>query len=424
MVIRRIFTHEGDFILNIQEYQVSIYYYQKSGLLMHFHTELLPEIKQEEKIRVLMVINSNPISLLAKKYLERQGQILVTSTDSGILAIDLIKRDSFDVVMSDYDLLDMDAISFHTKIQELGFKIPFLIFNITDTSRKLLEEFDKNPLPGKDIEPDISIIFNEQSQKILQSVELHRVRNRLEVYSRHLEELVGEQTRQLQIAQRFAVIGEIATMIGHDMRNPLQVITNSHYLLKQKVKSMSPEESGILTKYGILDLFTRINDETHYLNKIVSDLQDYAREISLEKVRLNPANIIDQVLLSLSFPDTIIIHKELDPDIVILIDPILLTRVMKNLIINAIQAMEKGGTLTIKTQPSSDSIRIIISDTGIGIPPGSESRIFDPLFTTKPKGTGLGLSVTKRLIEVHGGSIMLEKTSDKGTTFVVTLPVS
>ncbi|NLV25589.1 MAG: hypothetical protein GXY48_00215 [Methanomicrobiales archaeon] len=391
---------------------------------MHFHTELLPEIKQEEKIRVLMVINSNPISLLAKKYLERQGQILVTSTDSGILAIDLIKRDSFDVVMSDYDLLDMDAISFHTKIQELGFKIPFLIFNITDTSRKLLEEFDKNPLPGKDIEPDISIIFNEQSQKILQSVELHRVRNRLEVYSRHLEELVGEQTRQLQIAQRFAVIGEIATMIGHDMRNPLQVITNSHYLLKQKVKSMSPEESGILTKYGILDLFTRINDETHYLNKIVSDLQDYAREISLEKVRLNPANIIDQVLLSLSFPDTIIIHKELDPDIVILIDPILLTRVMKNLIINAIQAMEKGGTLTIKTQPSSDSIRIIISDTGIGIPPGSESRIFDPLFTTKPKGTGLGLSVTKRLIEVHGGSIMLEKTSDKGTTFVVTLPVS
>jgi signal transduction histidine kinase len=97
---------------------------------------------------------------------------------------------------------------------------------------------------------------------------------------------------------------------------------------------------------------------------------------------------------------------------------------MENVIINALQAMEKGGTLTLKSKKDKEGFSIMVSDTGGGIPPESVPKIFDPLYTTKPKGTGLGLSVTKRLIEAHGGTITLVETSPAGTTFKVSLPAS
>jgi Signal transduction histidine kinase len=86
--------------------------------------------------------------------------------------------------------------------------------------------------------------------------------------------------------------------------------------------------------------------------------------------------------------------------------------------------MEKGGILTLKISRVKENVCIMISDTGVGIPPESLSKIFEPLYTTKPKGTGLGLAVTKRLVEAHGGTITLVNTSSEGTTFEVTLPAS
>ena len=386
--------------------------------------EFLSAITSGEKFQVLFVISSKSLGQVSKSYLERPGLLNVTVCPSGNLAQDLVRNTPYDVILSDYDLDDMDAITLHLKLQQFDQKKPFLLFNITDRDREILETFAENPVPNSPAEHDVSIIFNEQAQKIAQSVELFRTRNRLELYTRHLEELVEERTRQLQVAQRFAVIGELATMIGHDMRNPLQVITNMQYLLDMRMQKMTKDESDILHRYGIPDIFDRIETEIQYLNKIISDLQDYAREVNPEKSRINLKTFFEDLIQKISPPPSILIQKEIESDAAISLDPHLLTRVMENLINNAIQAMEHGGTLTLTSHISKDNLIITIRDTGTGISLDSQPRIFDPLYTTKPKGTGLGLSVTRRLIEAHGGKISLIETSPGGTTFEVTLPVS
>lgn len=383
-----------------------------------------PDTSLGERFQVLFVISSPDIAVLSQKYLELSDLLSVTISHNGQEALAFVQKRSYDVILSDYDLDDMDAITLHINLERIGQKKPFLLFSIPDRDRDILIDYAQDPQKHVDNEHDVYIIFNEQIQKIVQSVELFRARNRLELYARHLEELVEERTKQLQIAERFAIIGELATMIGHDMRNPLQVITNMQYLLEMKISKMHQDEAFVLVKHGIPEIFNRIRTEVLYLNKIVSDLQDYARDIHPEVSIVNPILVMDEILKNISIPDNIQVIKKIESDFLISGDPFLLTRVLENLINNAIQAMEKGGILTLKISRAKENVCIMISDTGVGIPPESLSKIFEPLYTTKPKGTGLGLAVTKRLVEAHGGTITLVNTSSEGTTFEVTLPAS
>lgn len=370
------------------------------------------------EILKILLINTDPnLAQLSKKILEQSSQLSIITTGTGNTALSLTKEYRFDAVVSDYDMPDMNGIDLHRALQREGTNIPFILFTVPESeSIKHEQILNLNNTPSE--------IFVDLSHKIRQAVELHRTRNRLELYSKHLEELVEERTRQLREAQRFSVIGELSTMIGHDMRNPLQVITNMNYLLTRKISKMDPNEAAILQKHGIPDLFSRINSETQYLNKIVSDLQNYAREVKLSTVPTNPGVFLDELLGSIVVPSEISVQKNYQSTLTVTIDPTLFRRVMENLIVNAIQAMEQGGVLTLNTTELNGLMSITISDTGVGIPPSVKDRIFEPLFTTKSKGTGLGLPVCKRLVEAHGGTISVKDTSPDGTTFEVILPVT
>lgn len=382
-----------------------------------------PVVDPGEILKVLLVDPEPRLARLSQMNLERSGNISILIAATGHEALIHVQRESFDAVVSDYDMPDMNGIDLHRALQQGGFKIPFILFTVPGDGRALLEAINEHAdfYLNRDAPPDK--VYIDLSQKIRQAVELYRTRNRLELYSKHLEELVEQRTRELREVQRFAVIGELATMIGHDMRNPLQVITNMHYLLSRKVSSMPPEEALILRKHGIPDLFARIGSETQYLNKIVSDLQDYAREVNLQTVRVDPGEFLNDLLGSIPLPDQVTVIKRFEPGIEISVDPVLLRRVMENLIINAIQAMERGGVLTLTTGEVHGLISMTVSDTGTGITEDAQSRIFEPLFTTKSKGTGFGLPVSKRLVEAHGGNIVLKETSPEGSTFEVTLPL-
>lgn len=375
-----------------------------------------------EVIKVLLIDPDVALLQLSRVSLEFTRRISVQVAITGQEALVLLHDHPFDAVVSDYDMPDMNGIDLHRGIQEKGIKIPFIFFTVPDEVKNLY----KNQGGGSDYQipkgsfPDD--VYGDLSQKIFQAVELYRTRNRLELYSKHLEELVEERTRQLREAQRFAVIGELSTMIGHDMRNPLQVITNLNYLLTRKITQMDPGEVATLQKYGIPDLFSRIGIETQYLNKIVSDLQNYAREVNPKKTLIDPGKFLNELLGSMPLSEQISIRKEFQNDLLISVDPTLFRRVMENLIINAIQSMELGGILTLRTSNENDIISITVSDTGSGIPVEAQERIFEPLFTTKSKGTGLGLPVCKRLVEMHGGTISLKETSPAGTSFEVLLP--
>jgi PAS domain S-box-containing protein len=253
----------------------------------------------------------------------------------------------------------------------------------------------------------------------------------LKEYSEHLEEKVEERTNQLKEAQeqllkteKLAAIGEVAAIVGHDLRNPLQVITNALYLSGKKSKFISITEKEILEKHGFFDLRSGLKEQVEYMDKIVSDLQDYARPMKPMPVEIGLHQLIKKTLSSLIVPENVrvsIVIEEGFPKL--MLDPILMQRVFSNLITNAVQAMRDGGQLTIRASKKGETALISVEDAGVGIPDENLSKLFTPLFTTKAKGQGFGLPVCKRMMEVHGGTITVKSKGGKGSTFTVEIPL-
>ena len=250
-----------------------------------------------------------------------------------------------------------------------------------------------------------------------------RAEDKLQSYSEHLEELVEERTSQLKDAERMAGIGETAAMIGHDLRNPLQGLQYVVDLQKMRTERISPEERGVQDWENVAVLFDRISEQVFYMDKIVGDLQDYARPITPEHEALSVGQLISDVLESIPHADGVRIVTNI-PDLRVMADPHLMRRVFGNLILNAIQAMPDGGTLTVSASAEDGSVAIRVHDTGGGVSDELKGKLFKPLFTGKAKGTGLGLAVVKRIIDAHGGTISFESVKGMGTTFTVTLPSS
>jgi len=259
----------------------------------------------------------------------------------------------------------------------------------------------------------VGIFARDTTERRLMEEELER-------YSQHLQELVEEKTKQLRDAERLTAIGETATMVGHDLRNPLQVIINTVFLARIEVEDAPEELRKKLEEYGIPGMFDTIDKQVDYMNKIVSDLQDFARDM---KPRVTKSNLNDLIkdAIPLALPSNIIINKELAVESAFF-DSYMMRRVMNNLITNAIQAMPNGGTLTVKAFVEGDQTVINVQDTGVGIPEEFKPKLFKPLSTTKSIGTGMGLAVVKRFVVAHNGTIDVESEVGKGSTFIIRLP--
>jgi len=249
--------------------------------------------------------------------------------------------------------------------------------------------------------------------------ERKKTERKLEEYSKHLEELVEERTRQLKDSERLAAIGQTAGMVGHDIRNPLQAIIGDVYLAKGDVFSLKKSDK----KESLQESLAAIEKNTEYINKIVADLQDFARPLKPVPQETDLEAIFNELLLKNRKPENIKASSHVTKDAKkLMVDPILLNRIIGNLITNAVQAMPNGGILTINAHRETDNIVITVKDTGVGIPDEVKPRLFTPLFTTKSKGQGFGLAVVKRMTEALDGTVTLESQEDKGATFTVTLP--
>lgn len=242
----------------------------------------------------------------------------------------------------------------------------------------------------------------------------------LKRYAAHLKELVEEQTAKLREKERLAAIGETAAMVGHDLRNPLQSIMNIAYLMEQEGSSLPPDKREALSKW-----IKRLRDNVAYMDKIVSDLQDFTRPFNAKKEEVDLGQLFKDLLDELKIPKDVQVDIEIKPGAErALTDPQILKRILHNLVNNALQAMPDGGTLTLAASLSGGELRIEVRDTGVGMDEETLKRIFTPLFTTKAKGTGLGLAVCKRLVEGLGGRIEVKSSKGAGTTFMLVLPAS
>jgi PAS domain S-box-containing protein len=230
---------------------------------------------------------------------------------------------------------------------------------------------------------------------------------------------VREAAKQLRVAERLAAIGATAGMVGHDIRNPLQAIVSDVYLLKLDLASLPEME----TKQSITESLESIEENITYINKIVADLQDYARPLYPETSLVDLPRLICSVIDPLKIPENINLRFEASEVSTLETDATFLKRVLTNLIINAVQAMPDGGDLTINAKVKGKKCQIIIQDTGVGIPEKVKPKLFTPMVTTKSKGQGLGLAVVKRLVEALNGAVTFESVENKGTKFIVSLPL-
>jgi PAS domain S-box-containing protein len=226
----------------------------------------------------------------------------------------------------------------------------------------------------------------------------------------------------LKNAERLAGIGETAAMIGHDLRNPLQVLQYVVDLQRLRIEQIPSEQRGPDDWERESELFDKINEQVFYMNKIVGDLQDFARPIVPENEEVDIKGLIEDVISSLPPTDGVHIEEQI-PNLHVIADPHLLHRVFANLLLNAVQAMPGGGELKVSAFSEDGAIAVRVSDTGTGIHEDFKDKLFKPLFTGKAKGTGLGLAVVKRIVEAHGGEIIVESEVGKGSTFTVKLPI-
>lgn len=237
---------------------------------------------------------------------------------------------------------------------------------------------------------------------------------------------IRNMERQVAYAERLAAIGRMAAGIAHEIRNPLASLSGSIQLLSADLNPLL-DHSG----KRLINIITR---ETDRLNRIITQFLLYTSPPRLKVLTLDAGNIIrETVTLLQSDPrvkDKMSIRMAVQPEVFVEVDEGQFRQALWNLCVNAIDAMNDSGTLTIsagKDGPLKNSrpvAWIVIEDTGNGIPPENLDRIFEPFFTTKSGGTGLGLPLAHKIIESHGGKIEAWSELERGTRFVVSLPLA
>ncbi len=255
------------------------------------------------------------------------------------------------------------------------------------------------------------------------TTELQQANQRLSQLNEELDAKVKERTQQLLVAQdellrkeKLAVLGQVAGSVGHELRNPLGVMSNAVFFLQTVLADADDSTKEYL---GI------IRDEIGSSERIVSDLLDSVRTKPPQPERVEAGELIAQTLRKCSVPPCVAVRLEIAEALPPLrVDPLQLQQVLRNLISNAVEAMPEGGTLEISAleNPPGSSVTIAVRDSGSGMAPEVLAKLFQPLFTTKARGIGLGLVVVKNLTEANGGSVQVQSEAGKGSRFAVTLP--
>ncbi len=247
---------------------------------------------------------------------------------------------------------------------------------------------------------------------------LQAARDEIEVYHRE----------RLTRAERLAALGELAASLAHEIKNPLAGIAGAIGVMAEELPATDPRR----------EIMIEILDQVQRLNKTVQDLLSFARPPQPALGLCDVHQVLDRVLLLLAedpSAKSVRISRMYKPGVPrVTADAKQLGQVFLNLLLNAVQAMPKGGQITLATDlintngdgmplTADEAVEVRVADSGPGIPPTQLHDVFTPFFTTKPRGTGLGLAICRRIIEDHAGTIEVESTVGVGTTFRIQLPI-
>lgn len=275
---------------------------------------------------------------------------------------------------------------------------------------------------------DLGQSFLQMSDSLKEKTEeLVDTNEELSKLSGTLERRVESRTRELRAAQeelvskeRLAIMGQMASVVGHEIRNPLAVINNSIFYIKTKLGKADKLDAKLGRHVSIIE------SEVKQAGSIISEILNYSRsrEIKIQVTSLN--HFLHELLTVYPFPPHIkvsTLYEQSNP--VVSIDQDEFRQAVRNLIGNGIEVMPESGTVTIATGVVDNRwVQVDIGDSGPGIPPDVVDKIFTAFFTTKARGTGLGLAVVKKMVDRVGGRVKVDSEVGKGTVFHLFLPLS
>ncbi len=260
----------------------------------------------------------------------------------------------------------------------------------------------------------LDAIRKEMERRKAAEESLRKLNEELEsrVQTRNVQLLAAQE--ELVRKEKLALLGQVADNVGHELRNPLGVMNNAVYFLQTVLADADATTKEYL---GI------IKDEIADAERIVSDLLDAVRTKPPHPEVIEVAELIEQTLRKCDIPAAVSVKLDIPQTLPrVRVDPMHLHQVMWNLITNAVEAMPQGGTLEIRAVEERQALRISVKDSGSGMTPEQQAKLFQPLFTTKSRRVGLGLVVVKNLTQANGGGVEVQSEAGKGSVFTVMLP--
>ena len=320
----------------------------------------------------------------------------------------------------------------------LGYAVSLVITQPIQALREAaikLGEGDFDYLPDISMPNDeiggLAHTFMQMSESLkVKTAEIMSAKVELERLNRSLENRVEARTRELRSAQdelikkeRLAAIGQMASVVGHEIRNPLAVINNSIYFIKTKVNAAAAA-STVPIEPKIVKHIAIIESEIRQANGIIDEILGFARTRELNPKLTHLNAYMEDLMMSYPFPPHIELIKQFAPENpTVNIDTDEMTQAIRNLIKNGIEVMPETGKVYVRTEVAGEMVRIDVEDAGPGIPKETLEKIFAPFFTTKARGTGLGLAVVKKITDRHKGRVEVTSVLGKGTCFRLFIPL-
>lgn len=376
---------------------------------------------------VLLVDDEFSIRLTMTEFLKRAGYTVVSAADYESAA--LVSAAGIDIAVIDINLPGKSGIELLRRIRDAEMYIPVIMIT-GEPSLSLLPEIVRAgayDFIAKPIIKDVllSAVARAAEKKRL-SDEKRRLEEEIKRYAEELEMRVAERTAELvethqRLVQqeRIAALGRAAAQVAHEVKNPLTGLLLYSLHLKSKIEKTSESEVSLVDK---------IVGTINHLIGTVDHILSFARPVTLSPQPANLNQLINDVLELLRPQVTtnkIEVQHSLREQIVYgMIDESTMRGALMNLMLNAIEAMPSGGTLSVKVERTNDRLQLEITDTGPGINDEEAKNIFEPFHTTKKQGLGLGMPYAQKIIEQHGGTISVNSRLGEGTTICVGLPAS
>jgi signal transduction histidine kinase len=376
---------------------------------------------------VLLVDDEPSIRLTMGEFLRRAGYSVVIAADYDSAVVH--DPEDLDVAVVDINLPGKSGIQLLQKLCDARVYVPVIMITgepnlsvIPEIVRAGAYDFIAKPII-KDVL--LNAVARAAEKKRLTD-EKRRLEQEIKRYAEELELRVDERTaeliethKRLVTQERIAALGRAAAEVAHEVKNPLAGLLLYSLHLKGKSSNFSESQTYLIDK---------IIDTIKHLNSRVQQILGFARPVDLTLSSGNLNEIINDIVELLRpqlTANKVEVRLSMDEQPAhAMVDQSSMRGALMNLMLNAIEAMREGGTLSVAVDHTDESLRLEIADTGPGIGDEELKKIFEPFYTTKTQGLGLGMPYAKKIIEQHGGTISLNSRPGEGTTISITLPAA